>query len=93
MALEAKFAELKIDDVASIVEIVKKDGVQKSGLAENISVLAARCDSSNDAEALAALKVVKTLAEECPETQAFTKDCLATCKFRKCAYVFVNVAV
>lgn len=80
MSLEAKFAEIKIDDVPSIVEIVKKEGVEKSGLASNLSVLVARCDSSNDTEALAALKTVKTLAEECPEAQAFTKDCLGVCK-------------
>jgi hypothetical protein len=90
MALEAKFAELKIDDVSSIVDIVKKEGVEKSGLADNIAVLAARCDSSNDTEALAALKVVKTLAEECPETQAFTKECLAICKFKLDVFLFVS---
>lgn len=81
MALEALFAELKIDDVSAIVAAVKKDGVEKSGLAANILVLVARCDSKDDVEALAALKTVKTLAEECPEAQAFTKDCLAICKF------------
>lgn len=81
MALEALFADLKIDDVSTIVAAVKKDGVEKSGLAANILVLAARCDSKDDVEALAALKTVKTLAEECPEAQAFTKDCLAICKF------------
>jgi hypothetical protein len=80
MALEALFAELKIDDVSTIVETVKKEGVEKSGLAANITVLAARCDSKVDAEAMAALKTVKTLAEECPESQAFTKDCLSICK-------------
>ena len=82
MSLEAKFNELKIDDVSSIIAEVKKNGVEKSGLAANVSVLAARCDSKDDAEALAALKVVKTLAEECPESQAFLKDCVGPCKYK-----------
>jgi hypothetical protein len=60
---------------------VKKEGIVKSGLAENINVLSARCESKDDAECLAALKTVKTLAEECPEAQAFTKECLTACKY------------
>lgn len=80
MSLEAKFAELKIDDASSIVEAVKKDGVQKSGLADHVATLAAKCESKDDNEALAALKTVKALAEECPEAQAFTKQCLLACK-------------
>jgi len=80
MSIEAKLAALTLDDVPSIVDAVKKDGPEKSGLAANISVLAARCDSKDDAEALAALKTVKQLAEECPEAQAFTKECLDACK-------------
>ncbi|KAL7579535.1 hypothetical protein ACA910_007910 [Epithemia clementina (nom. ined.)] len=79
MSLESKFAELKVEDVPSIVEAVKSQGVEKSGLAAGISVLAARCDSKDDAEALSALKTVKALAEECPESQAFIKECLAAC--------------
>ena len=79
MSLEAKFAALKIDEVSSIVDAVKADGVDKSGLAANISVLAARCESKDNAEALAAFKTVKALVEECPESQAFTKDCMAAC--------------
>jgi hypothetical protein len=80
MALEAQFANLKMDDVDSVVKAVKADGVEKSGLAANISVLAARCESKDEAEALAALKTVKALVDECPEAQAFTKDCLTACK-------------
>lgn len=80
MSIEEKLAALKLDDVSSIVEAVKKDGVEKSGLASNIEVLAARAASSDDDEALAALKTVKALAEECPEAQAFTKVCLGACK-------------
>jgi hypothetical protein len=81
MSLEAKFASLTIDDAASVVATVKKEGIVKSGLAENINVLSARCESKDDAECLAALKTVKTLAEECPEAQAFTKECLTACKY------------
>jgi elongation factor 3 len=77
--LEAKFAALKLDDVDSIVQAVQKDGVEKSGLAANIGVLAARCASSDDDEALVALKTTKTLVEQCPTAQAFTKDCLTAC--------------
>jgi hypothetical protein len=80
MSLEAKFASLKIDDAASVVAAVKKDGVKKSGLAANISVLAARCESSDDVEILAAMATVKALAEGAPEAQAFTKECLGVCK-------------
>mmetsp|Transcript_22520 Transcript_22520/g.49063 ORF Transcript_22520/g.49063 Transcript_22520/m.49063 type:complete len:1038 (-) Transcript_22520:104-3217(-) len=76
MSLEAKFAALKIDDVDSVVEAVKKDGVEKSGLAANISVLSARCESKDDSETIAACKTVSALCKECPEAQAFTKECL-----------------
>lgn len=80
MSLDAKFAELKIDDVPSIVDTIKKEGVEKSGYAANVDVLAARCASKDEAEALAGLKTAKTLAEECPEAQAFVKECLTACK-------------
>jgi hypothetical protein len=82
MSLEAKFASLTVDDAASVVAAVKKEGIVKSGLSENINVLAARCESNDDAECLGALKTVKALAEECPEAQAFTKECLTACKYR-----------
>ena len=80
MSLEALFASLKIDDVNAVVEAVKKDGAETSGLAANITVLAARCDSADETEALAALKTVTQLCVECPQAQAFTKDCLSACK-------------
>lgn len=80
MSLEEKFAALKIDDVTSVVEAVKKDGPKKSGLAAGIETLKARCDSREEAEALAALKTVKSLVEECPESHCFTKECLGACK-------------
>jgi hypothetical protein len=81
MSLEAKFAALALDDASAIVAGVKKDGVEKSGLAANIEVLRAKCASKDDAEAIAAMKTVTALAAECPETQAFTKECLFACKF------------
>mmetsp|Transcript_28946 Transcript_28946/g.48169 ORF Transcript_28946/g.48169 Transcript_28946/m.48169 type:complete len:1040 (+) Transcript_28946:232-3351(+) len=79
MSLEEMFAKLSIDDVSSVVDKVKSEGVEKSGLAANISVLAARCGSKDEAEALAAMKTVKTLAEECPTAQPFTKECFGAC--------------
>ena len=80
MALEALFASLKIDDVPAVVEAVKKDGAETSGLAANITALVAKCDSADETEALAAFKTVTQLCIECPQAQAFTKDCLSACK-------------
>lgn len=80
MSLEEKFAKLTVDDAPVVVETVKSEGVEKSGLAANASVLAARCASSDDAEAIAALKTVQALAEGVPVVQIFTKECLAACK-------------
>ena len=80
MSLEQKFASLSIDDTSSIVDTVKSEGVEKSGLAANISVLSAKCGSKDEKEAIPALKTVKALAEGSPAAQIFTKDCLAACK-------------
>ena len=93
MSLEAKFAELKVDDAPSVVETVKKDGVEKSGLAANTDVLVARAASKDEAEALAALKTIKSLAEECSEAQAFTKECITPCKCRSvvCRNLMTNL--
>lgn len=85
MSLEEKFAALKIDDVAAIVDAVKKDGVKKSGFADSIASLTAKVESKDEAEALAGLETVAKLAEECPEAQAFTKETLGACKFACCA--------
>jgi len=79
MSLETKFASLTMDDVSSIVAAVKADGVAKSGLADSIVTLTARCASKDEAEALAALKVVKDLAESVPTAQPFIKECLGAC--------------
>jgi elongation factor 3 len=79
MSLEEKFAKLTVVDASSVVDTVKSQGVEKSGLAANISVLVARCGSKDDAEAIAAMKTVKALAEECPGAQPFVKECLGAC--------------
>mmetsp|Transcript_15332 Transcript_15332/g.42540 ORF Transcript_15332/g.42540 Transcript_15332/m.42540 type:complete len:1040 (+) Transcript_15332:92-3211(+) len=79
MSLEAKFASLSMDDVSSVVDAVKADGVAKSGLAEAITTLVARCASKTEAEALSALKVVKELSESVPTAQPFVKECLGAC--------------
>ena len=81
MSLEEKFASLSMDDVSSIVDSVKADGVLKSGLVDSIVSLTARCASKDDNEALAGMKVVKELAEQVPTSQPFIKDCLGACKY------------
>lgn len=93
MSLEDKLANLTLDDAPVVVETVKKEGVEKSGLAANASVLAARCASNDEKEALAAMKTVKALVEECPESQAFTKESLSACKclLKFCVLSLVHV--
>lgn len=82
MSLEAKFAALTLDDAPAVVETIKNEGVEKSGLAANISVLVARCDSKEDAESIAALKTITQMAKECPQAQPFTKETLGACMFQ-----------
>ena len=82
MSLEEKFASLTVDDVSSVVDTVKAEGVEKSGLASNASVLAARCGSKDEKEATAAMSAVKALVEGVPTAQIFTKECLGACKYR-----------
>jgi elongation factor 3 len=65
-----------LGDEPTVVSSVKESGVEKSGYAANINVLMAKCASKDEKEALAGLKLVKTMAEECPEAEAFTKECL-----------------
>ncbi len=81
MSLEEKLANLTLGDDKIVVETVKKEGVEKSGLAANIEVLAARCASQDDNDALLALKTLKALVEQAPESHPFTKDCLTACKY------------
>lgn len=79
MSIESKLAALSIGDEPSLVEDVKKNGVEKSGLAANIHALAAKVESKTDDEALAGIALVKALAEGAPDAQAVTKVCLAAC--------------
>jgi elongation factor 3 len=79
MSLEEKFAALSVGDEQSVVDAIKADGVKKSGFAENIEALKAKCASSDEAEALAGLKTVKAIAEGAPEGGAFVKECLTAC--------------
>mmetsp|Transcript_12059 Transcript_12059/g.11783 ORF Transcript_12059/g.11783 Transcript_12059/m.11783 type:complete len:83 (-) Transcript_12059:828-1076(-) len=82
MSLEEKFANLSMDDVSSVVNAVKSDGVAKSGFADSIVALIARCASKDEKEALTGMKLVKELAEQEPTTQPFMKGCLAACKYK-----------
>lgn len=79
MSLEAKFAELSVGDEASIVDAIKADGIVKSGFADNIEALKAKCASKDESEALAGLKTVKAIAEGVPEAGACIKECLSAC--------------
>jgi len=79
MSLESKLASLSLGDEPSLVEDVKSNGVEKSGLAANIDALAAKAESKTEADALAGLALVKALAEGAPNAQAVTKKCLAAC--------------
>jgi len=79
MSLESKLASLTLGDESSVVEAIKKEGVIKSGFAENISALAAKCGSKTEEEALAAFATVTAVAEGAPEADAFTKECLTAC--------------
>eukprot|EP01083_Nonionella_stella_P037181 101379_1 len=76
MSLESKIANLSLGDEASVVAAIKADGVEKSGFASNISALVAKCASSDEAEALAAMATVKAVAEGAVEAEAFNIQCL-----------------
>jgi hypothetical protein len=84
MSLAEKFEKISLDEVASIVAAVKKDGIEKSGLADNYEVLQARIGSKDEKEAVAACKAVVSLMEEAPESQVFVKECLGACKSLQC---------
>jgi elongation factor 3 len=70
---------LSLGDETNLVEDVKKNGIEKSGLAANISAIAAKAESKDENDALAALALVKALAEGAPDAQAATNQCLAAC--------------
>ena len=76
MSLEEKFGSLSLADVPSVIETAKKD---IKGVAAGIEALKARCESKEDAEAIAALSLVQKFMEEVPEAQAFVKECLGAC--------------
>jgi len=76
MSLESKIANLSLGDEASVVAAIKADGVEKSGFASNISALVAKCASSDEAEALAAMATVKAVSEGAIEAEAFNIQCL-----------------
>lgn len=76
MSIESKLEKLSLSDAPSLVEEVKSKGIEKSGLPSAIDVLVAKSDSKDEKEALAALALVKALAEGVPEAEAFTKECL-----------------
>jgi len=79
MSLESKLASLTLGDESSVVEAIKSQGVEASGFASNISVLAAKCASKTEDEALAAIATVTAVAEGAPEADAFNKQCLTAC--------------
>jgi len=79
MSIEAKLEKLSLGDAASLVEDVKSQGVEKSGLAANIHGIAAKAESKDEADALAGLALVQALAEGAPDSQAVAKICLAAC--------------
>lgn len=79
MSLESQLASLSLGGESSLVDLIKKDGVEKSGYATNVTVLAAKAESKDPAEAIAALTAIKAIAENAPDAQAITKSCLAAC--------------
>lgn len=89
MSLEATFAALSLADASSVVETIKAEGIVKSGFADNIEALKAKCESKDEAEALAGLATVKALAEGCPEAEAINKECLTACKSKFFSKYFI----
>jgi len=79
MTIEAQLEKLSLGDESSLVEEVKKNGVEKSGLAANIHVLAGKAESKDETEAIAALTLVIALAVGVPDAQAVFKECLSAC--------------
>lgn len=75
MSIVSKLEKLSLGDEPSIVEAVKSEGVLKSGLADSIDALIAKCDSKDSSEAIAALSTAKALSAV-GEAEAFWKECL-----------------
>lgn len=82
MSLESKLANLSLGDESSVVEAIKAEGVLKSGFGANISALCAAIEGKDTDAAIAAMATVKAVAEGAPEAEAFTKECLSSCKFK-----------
>jgi len=79
MSIEGMLENLSLGDESSFVEEVKKNGVEKSGFAANIHVLAAKAEDKDAKVCIPALALVKALAEGVPEAMAVTKICLSAC--------------
>jgi len=74
--MEALFEKLSLGDESNVVDTVKSKGAIKSGYAAAIDVLVIRCASKTEAEALAALALVKKMSEEVVSACGYTKECL-----------------
>jgi elongation factor 3 len=79
MSIESMLEKLSLGDESSLVEKVTAEGCLKSGLADSIDALAAKCASKKEEDALAGLAAAKALAEGAPGAQAYTKQCLSAC--------------
>ena len=53
--MEAMLEKLSLGDESNLVAEVKSKGIEKSGLAANIDALAAKCESKDEKDALAAM--------------------------------------
>jgi len=76
MSIESLLSELSLGDEAKLVDVVKADGAIKSGLADNIEALVAKCASKDPATAIAGLTTAAALSVGAPAAQPFTKECL-----------------
>jgi hypothetical protein len=88
MSLESKLANLTLGDESAVVAAINADGVEKTGFASSISAIGAKLESKDDEEVLAALALVKAVAEGATDAQPFVTECLASCKYRiNCVYL------
>jgi len=79
MSLESKLANLTLGDESAVVAGINADGVEKSGFASSISAIGGKLESKDDEEVLAALALVKAVAEGATDAQPFITECLASC--------------
>jgi len=80
MSIESMLENLTLGDEPKLVDSVKADGAEKSGLAASIDAIKAKCASKTEGEALAGLALVKSLAETAPQAEPFIKECLTAGK-------------